>query len=243
MKQNRIISALKTGRKALGCVFMFPSADLVELAGIAGFEFVHLDGEHGTFTPESIDAMCRAADAAGLTVTARTPGLDTAIINLYLDRGVQGIIGPHIETVEEAQKLVDSCRFGPDGARSWGGGRGTFYNDVTSIEDAYNTRLSFMEEANQNILVVAQLETKKSFDNIDAILGVSGIDAFTHGPHDLAQSMGFHGDPEHPKVVETMRGASERIRRGYGKMWSDITKVAYAHQLFLSASRNFIKGG
>jgi len=242
MEINRIVSAIKAGRKAQGCVLMFPSADLVELAGIAGFEFVHLDGEHGTFTPESLDAMCRAAGAAGMTVTARTPGIDPAVINLYLDRGVWGIVGPHIETAAEAKALVDACRFGPDGDRSWGAGRATFYNDPVSIKDATGSRLPVMKQANENMLVIAQLETVKGFDNIEAILKVKGIDAFTHGPNDLAQSMGLPGQPEHPRVVEAMKQANKRIRDGGGTLWSDLTTTAYAHQLFLDASRAFIKG-
>ncbi|MDA1189145.1 MAG: aldolase/citrate lyase family protein [Chloroflexi bacterium] len=241
MKPNRIVTALKEGRKASGCILMFPSTDLVDLAGIAGFEFIHLDGEHGSFSPESLDAMCRAAEAAGLSVTARTPGLDPAIINLYLDRGVQGIIGPHIETAEEAKALVDACRFGPDGDRSWGGGRATFYNDPASIKDEHGSRLHIMKQANDNMLVIAQLETIKGFSNIESILKVKGIDGFTHGPNDLAQSMGLPGQPEHPTVIEAIGDANRRIHAGGGKMWGDLTDTTYAHQLFLSASRVFLK--
>ena len=87
---------------------------------LAGFDFIHLDGEHGLFSPESIDEMCRVADGFGLTVTARVPDIRASTINQFLDRGVMGVMGPHVETAEEAQALVDACRYVPDGQRSWG---------------------------------------------------------------------------------------------------------------------------
>jgi 4-hydroxy-2-oxoheptanedioate aldolase len=241
MKTNAILARSREGKKATGCTLMFPSADLVELAGIAGFDFVHLDGEHGTFSPESVDAMCRAADAAGLTVTARVPSHDPSVINLYLDRGVQGIVAPHVETQAEARAIVAACRFGPQGDRSWGAGRATRYNDPRSIADEKGSRLPLMQRANAEMLVVAQLETKKALDDLDAILAVEGIDAFTYGPNDLAQSLGLPGQPDHATVAEAMRRATDRIHARGRKMWSDLTAAVMAHQLFLDASRKFVE--
>lgn len=241
MKSNAILTRSREGKKAAGCTLMFPSADLVELAGIAGFDFVHLDGEHGTFSPESVDAMCRAAEAAGLTVTARVPSHDPSVINLYLDRGVQGIVAPHVETQAEAKALAAACRFGPQGDRSWGAGRATRYNDPRSIADDKGSRLPFMRRANAEMLLVAQLETKRALDDLDAILAVEGIDAFTYGPNDLAQSFGLPGQPDHPTVADAMRKATERIHSRGRKMWSDLAVTANAHQLFLDASRKFVE--
>ena len=126
VRRNNILAKNRQGQKGLGCGLVFPSAEIVELIGMnGGFDHVNLDGEHGLFSPESIDAMCRVADGYGLTVTARVPNIDSSTINRFLDRGVMGILGPHIETAEQAKALVDACRFTPDGQRSWGGGRGT----------------------------------------------------------------------------------------------------------------------
>ena len=126
-RTNKIIEKNKKGKKGVGLGLLYPSAEAIEIIGmLGGFDFVHLDGEHGLFSPESIDEMCRVADGFGLTVTARVPDISGSTINLFLDRGVTGIMGPHIETAEEAQGLVDACLFGPDGQRSWGGGRGNY---------------------------------------------------------------------------------------------------------------------
>ena len=134
-RKNNILEKNRQGKKGLGLSLVFPSAEAIELVGmLGGFDFVNLDGEHGLFSPESIDAMTRVADGYGLTTIARVPGRNPAVINQYLDRGVIGILGPHIETGEEAKALVDACRFTPEGERCWCGGLGTFYNDPTHID-------------------------------------------------------------------------------------------------------------
>ena len=77
VRKNNILEKNRQGKKGLGCGLIFPSAEIVELIGmVGGFDYINLDGEHGLFSPESIDAMCRAADGYGLTVTARVPNLE-----------------------------------------------------------------------------------------------------------------------------------------------------------------------
>ena len=241
MKKNNIIEKARDGRMAYGCSLVFPSAELVELLGMAGLDFVNLDGEHGLFSPESVDSMCRAADAAGLTVTARVPAVEASVINQFLDRGVQGIVGPHVDNAEQARALVDACRYAPDGHRSWGGGRGTLYNDSSTIGGEAGTNTDFMAKANREMLVIAQLETLEAVENLDAILAVAGIDAFTHGPNDLAQSMGFPGQPEHPRVVEVERQINDRVHAEGRKIASDLFVHVYAPDLILDAARRFLE--
>ena len=240
MITNNIVRKMERGETARGCVLAFPSAELVELLGIAGFDFIHVDGEHGSFSPDSVDAMCRAAAGAGLTTTARVPSLEPSVINQFLDRGVLGIVGPHIETADQARILAGACRFGPRGDRSWGAGRGTLYNDPASIEDSSGSRVKLMDRANSQMLVVAQLETVTAIDNLEAILDVDGIDAFTYGPNDLAQSMGQPGQPGHPDVVKLMRTTTDRIHSAGRKMQSDIQETVYAPAMILEGARRFL---
>jgi len=103
MRSNKILARMKEGRPATGCQLAFPSAALIELLGIADLDFVLLDGEHGTFSWESLEDMCRVADLAGITAIARVPNIEESTILRYLDRGVQGILGPGIDTGEQAR--------------------------------------------------------------------------------------------------------------------------------------------
>ena len=135
MIENTILNANRTGRKAL--VFSMTYQDLwaVEAAAQVGFDAVALDGEHGAFSPADVDDIVRVANGYGLSVMARVQNIQPNTLNLWLDRGIQGVVGPHIESQEEAQQLADACLFPPDGWRSWGGGRGTEFNDTHVLNE------------------------------------------------------------------------------------------------------------
>ena len=144
MIENSIMRQNRAGKKAVGFGLIFPSMQLVEIAAQCGFDSINVDGEHGHFTPESVDEICRVANGYGMSVTARVPNINSDTINLFLDRGVQGIVGPHIDTVEQAQMLADACLFPPDGQRSWGGGRGTEFGDTEKL-DCHGRQTGFRE--------------------------------------------------------------------------------------------------
>ena len=185
--------------------------------------------------------MVRAADGYGLTVTARVPSLTSSTINQFLDRGVIGVLGPHVDNAEQAKQLVDACRFVPDGQRSWGGGRGTFYNDGGLIDQPGLRRTEYMELANNEMLVMAQLETATAFSNLDEILEVDGIDAFAWGSNDLAQSMGLPGQPDHPDVKAAEASVADRIHAAGRKMSYDISSAINLPELILSGARAYLE--
>ena len=112
--------------------------------------------------------------------TCRVSNIDADRINLYLDRGVQGVTGPHINDGAQAQAFADACLFptrdgGPSGRRSWGSGRGTEHGDSVLLEERYGGQAGFMEWSNRNMIVQAQIEAKEGWDNLDEILAVPGI--------------------------------------------------------------------
>jgi 2-keto-3-deoxy-L-rhamnonate aldolase RhmA len=238
---NVIIERAASGEKSLGCWLTFPSTQIVELAALAGFHFVQIDGEHGPFDPDDIEQTCLAAQAVGLTVTARPPSINPAILVEYLDRGVQGIMGPHVETPEEATAFVRACRFGPEGERSWGGGRALHYNDPASVQVEDGTRTGLMSAANAEIVLIAQLETELALASIDDLMAVPGIDYFAFGPNDLAQSMGMPGRPDDPAVRSAMAETVARVHAAGRKMMTDDTAMTYAYALLLEAGRAFVE--
>ena len=241
VRPNAIVDRAARGERSLGCWLTFPSTQIVELIALAGFHFVQIDGEHGPFGPEDIERTCLAAEAAGLTVTARTPSLEPGVINTYLDRGVQGIMGPHVETAGDARALVGACRFAPEGERSWGAGRALGFNDPASVEGPDGTCRDVMARANAEMLVIAQLESGEAIDAIDELLAVPGIDYFAFGPNDLAQSMGLAGRPDDPAVARAMAEAAGRVHAAGRRMMTDDMSVAYAHALVLEGGRAFVQ--
>ena len=129
MKQpNRIKAAMRAGRKAYGYNLSFPSPWVIDILGKLDFDFVFIDGEHGPFGLDQLEDLCRTAERYNVTTIARVPDIGSSTILRYLDRGIMGILGPHIATEADARQLVRACHFGPLGERSFGANRGTDYN-------------------------------------------------------------------------------------------------------------------
>ena len=235
MRVNNVVTRMREGRMAYGLNLSFPSTTLIELGGRVGFEFVTFDSEHGPFTVDLLDDLCRIADMAGLTPMARVPDIEHPTILRFLDRGIMGITGPHIIDADRARKLATACRYVPRGARSFGSGRGAYFGDVESLP-------GYMEHTNDNILVIAQLEDIQVLDNIDEILAVDGIDLYASGAQDIAQSMGLPGQPNHPRVQEFEKQVRDAVHAAGKQMADDVMTSARAANLFMDGARAFLEG-
>jgi 2-keto-3-deoxy-L-rhamnonate aldolase RhmA len=129
---------------------------------------------------------------------------------------------------------VRACYFGPFGERSFGANRGTDYN--AGIPD----KAAYYREANEQMLVCALLEDVAVLDNLDAILAVPGIDLYSIGPNDFAQSLGYPGQPDHPEVVTAMQEITRRIQQAGGMMQRDVMEGAWVSDMLLAAGRRIL---
>ncbi len=229
MRTNNIVAKIAAGETPAGFTIRFPSATIVEMMAAAGFDYVMFDSEHGPFTTADIEEMCRACDAVGLTPMARVPNIHNSTILRFLDRGIMGVMGPHINTKEQAQALADSCRYVPDGHRSFGSGRGSRFGRNAS-------RTEYMKHFNQNAVVIAQLEDVAVLDDLDGILSVSGIDYFTSGAQDIAQSLGLPGQGEHPKVLEFEKTVRDAVHAAGRQMATDVMINITIDDVFFDAA-------
>jgi 4-hydroxy-2-oxoheptanedioate aldolase len=240
MIENSILKKNRQGLKALVLALEWPVVEAVELAARVGFDAISLDGEHGAFTSDTIDKIVRVAHGYGMSVTARVPSIDPWQINLWLDRGLQGILGPHIESAAECQALVDACLFPPDGKRSWGGGRGTLFNEDAEIIARHGGKLGFATWTNANMIVSAQMESKKAYDNLDEILAVKGLTYLAGGPNDFAASLGHPGEPDHPERQRLTADAEKRARAAGKKAGDDMQVTMPFKDLLLASGRAFV---
>ena len=217
MIENRILERTSRGEKALGLNMSEPSEELVELAGRMGLDFVHFDGQHSPFSPEAVDRLCRVADGFGITPTMRVPDHQESTILSYLDRGIRQITVPNLQTKEEALALVKYSFYAPIGLRS-----------ATSLRTAFNLeadRPKLFADVNANTMLVPQLESATALDNLDEILTVDGIDYFTKGLEDLAQSMGLPGQHTHPRVQQAWQEAQDRVRAAGKGFLEDVSET------------------
>lgn len=193
--RNLMKEKIKRGEPAFGASIMFPSPQIVEMIGHAGFDWVLLDLEHGSIGPADLELMAMAADAVGITAIARPRSNSSSDIQAVMDRGVKGVQVPHITSKAEAERAVSAVKFGPEGSRGLAAGtRPDRWGLGGKMED-------FVAEANAQSLVCIQIEDAEALPYVDDILTVPGIDVFFIGPSDLSQSMGYPGDPKAPAVA------------------------------------------
>lgn len=232
---NKILAAIREERKAYGIRLTIPSPELVDMLFNVAPDFILIDYEHGVFDLPSIENICRAAELIGATAIARVPDISGGTIVHMLDRGVQGIIGAHVASRQDAEALVKHCLYAPDGRRSFGGARGSHYQDgITDLN-------SYMRACNDQILIGAMLESREAIDVLDEILDVERINYFMFGPADFAQDMGFPGENDHPVVQKIMRETADHVRRKGRLMREDIMKVRNVKDIIISGAREFLK--
>jgi 2-keto-3-deoxy-L-rhamnonate aldolase RhmA len=207
MRDNPMKEMIRAGRPALGCSLMFPSPQLVEMLGHAGFDWVLLDCEHGSLSPADVEIMAMAANAVGITPIARPRSNSAADIQSVMDRGVSGVQIPHIDTRADAVRAVAAVKFGAgDGHRGLAAGtRPDNWGLGAKMPD-------FTAAANARSLVCVQLESAEAIRHAKDILTVPDIDVFFIGPSDLSQSMGFPGDPKAPPVAAAITDTLALIR-------------------------------
>lgn len=205
MRTNRMKALIAAGRPALGCSVMIPSAQVVEMLGHAGLDWVLIDMEHGTIGLESAELMVMAAEAAGITPIIRPRSNAPAEITAAMDRGAMGVQVPHVNSAADARAAVAAVKFGPGAMRGLAAGtRPDGYGLGGRMDE-------FAAAANAQSLVCVQIEHAAAVANIDEILTVAGVDVFFIGPSDLSQSMGHPGDPKAPPVKQAIDATLARI--------------------------------
>lgn len=191
---------------------------MVELAGHTGFDFVLIDTEHGPTGGDLLDHHIRAADSAGIGTVVRVGSLNRAEIARALDAGAVGVALPQIETAEQAHVAVSYALYPPRGLRglatsTHAGAQGTHPLD------------GHLRRAQNETLVITQIETPLGLENAEEILAVEGVSAAWFGFNDLSILLSStHPAPE--KLEETLLDASQRLAaacRATGKPFFVIT--------------------
>ncbi|MFP6680016.1 MAG: aldolase/citrate lyase family protein [Dehalococcoidia bacterium] len=239
---NRVVNALREGRKAYGFQLTFPAPQIIDIMGTLDLDYVWLDCEHGPFSLQDVENACRAAEAVGMTPIARVPSIQSHVVLQYLDRGMKGIVGPHIATKADAEQLVRACKFGPEGQRSYGANRGSGHNVMEIGPEGWGDRRNYYKNANDNMLVGALLEDAQVIEELDGILEVDGIDYFGVGHHDFGQSIGKPGMGDSPEVQQVQANIYERIRNGGGRVGDDFLVSNWVHEMLLHGGRQIIEG-
>lgn len=187
---------LQRGDLCIGTFLLFLSGgDVVQFFAGLGFDFLILDMEHGALDFGRARETIHAARACGIAPLVRVSEVQYPLVTRALDAGAEGIVLPRVERQQQCRDLVRFARFQPDGER----GLTTFagHNDFTPVADV----AAFVARRNRDILLFVQIETRLGLENMTSILSEPGIDGCLVGTGDLAFSLGFPGQTNHPEVL------------------------------------------
>lgn len=201
MKQ--FIEKIKEGKTQFGFSISYPAPGILERVG-KDWDWVWIDGQHGQLDYQEILNLIRVCELMELPAIARVPSHDSGIIGMFLDAGANGIIVPLVNTVEEAKAIVNAAKFPPLGERSFGGRR---------IIDR-NSR-EFYHTANEDTLLIAQIETPGAVENAEAIAAIDGIDALFLGPDDILLRRGV--SMAIPRTKEILGNDMEAVAQASNK--------------------------
>ncbi len=230
---NTFKRALQNRQAQIGFWLNLANPYSTEICAGAGFDWLLIDGEHSPNDLRSILAQLHViAGYPGSHPVARIPVGDTALIKQYLDLGIQSLLVPMVDTPEQAQALVQACRYPPDGIRGVAGSRAARWGRYPN----------YASEANAQVCLLVQAETRLALSNLDAIVATEGVDGVFIGPADLSASMGHLGNPGHAEVQAAIGDAIGRITRA-GKAAGILTAdTALAHQ-YLALGATFVAVG
>ncbi|MGE3912149.1 MAG: HpcH/HpaI aldolase/citrate lyase family protein [Chloroflexota bacterium] len=198
IRPNRIKQKLAAG-EIVTILAGAGDADTIDSWGPIGADGIWLEGEHGPVDFGDIADLTRACDLWGMTSILRLHQNEYGVIYRALDRGVQGVVIPHVNNKAEAENVVNAAKFAPIGKR------GLFVS-----RQGYGVP-DYVKVANDHTLLIILIEDIAAIEKLDEILSVDHIDVFFVAPSDLAASMGHIGDIGHPDVRAALDGALKKI--------------------------------
>jgi 4-hydroxy-2-oxoheptanedioate aldolase len=200
---NRLRQIWDEGRTALGVIATIPSVQVVQALAQTPLDFIVIDMEHGAIDAGAAHTMIVATSGTRLVPLVRIAASTGWHAKLPLDLGAMGICFPMTTLIQDAQTAARAVRYPPNGDRFWG----PFY---ASMRYGLSPR-EYQDMANQEILAIGTIEHVDSLATIKEVVATPGLDLLFIGPGDLATSMGFGGQTDHPDVQAAMMALETAI--------------------------------
>lgn len=176
---------LRDGEPVVGNWLSMSDPAVAEISSGLGFDFVMIDTEHTPSSLETVANLVRGVEAGGdAAPLVRVPWNDHVRVKRVLDIGPAGLMSPMVATADEAESFVDAARYPPEGRRGVAAARASKYG----LEFP-----EYVDRANDDLVLVTQIESEQAVANAGEIAAVDGIDALFVGPADLSRSLGDLG--------------------------------------------------
>jgi 2-keto-3-deoxy-L-rhamnonate aldolase RhmA len=222
---NRVKRGLAAGRPTVGAWLSLCSPLAAEAMGDAGFDWLLIDMEHGPGDYQTLLAQLQAIQGSDAIPLVRVQANDAAVIKRVLDLGAYGVMIPWVASRAECEAAVRACRYPPAGIRGMAGGHRAGGFGRLAAE--------YWRRANEEILIIVQIETVGALEAVDEILAVPGVDVAFIGPADLSAALGHPGDSKHPEVQAAIARIEAAARRAgvalatISRSWED-ARALYA---------------
>ena len=182
---------LLAGKKLIGIWSSLANEITTEALGVAGFDWVVLDGEHSPNNVRTFITQLMALKDSPTAPVVRPTCNNAAEIKLLLDSGFYNFLIPFVESADEACSAVSATRYPPQGIRGV---------SVSQRSNRYGTVPDYFKNVNQHICVMVQIESRAGVAAVKDIAAVEGVDCIFVGPSDLAAALGHLGNASHPEV-------------------------------------------
>ena len=205
MRKNRLKEIFQSGKAAVNGWLQIPNSFTAELMANQNWDSLTLDMQHGVIDYPNAVGMLQAISSTQVVPMARVNWNEPGQIMKILDAGAYGIICPMVSNKKEAENFVNACMYPPNGYRSYGPIRGLVYGGP-----------DYADQANNEILKFAMIETKESLENLDEIMKTPGLDGIYIGPADLSLAVGQQPSfdkPEGDPVYEVIMRILEHTKK------------------------------
>lgn len=228
-RENTLKRKLAARQKVLGCWISTCSPIVAEIIGLAGYDFVIIDHEHGPGGLESAIGILQALSSTPTTALMRVPWNDPVYLKRALDIGVEGVMIPMVESGEQARAAVAACLYPPAGIR------GCASRLIRGSEFGIRNE-DYLARINQELVIMCQIESAAAVDSVADMAPIDGIDVLFIGPNDLAGSIGKPGqtaDPEARALIERAEQAVKDSGKAMatvpyaGMSWQDLFDRGY----------------
>lgn len=202
MPRNNFKHRLTQPGAQAGCWLSLGSHAAAEICAGAGFDWVLIDTEHSPNDLGSVHHQLHAVSGYPVSALVRPPWNDTVVIKRLLDLGVQTLLIPFVQTVEEAKAAVAAVRYPPRGVRGV---------STNSRANRFGRVKDYFAKVDAEMCLLLQVESRSALAQVEAIAAVDGVDGVFIGPQDLAADFGHHGNPGHPEVRAAITDGIARI--------------------------------
>jgi 4-hydroxy-2-oxoheptanedioate aldolase len=199
--RNDFKRAIASQQRQIGFWTSSGSAAVVEMLGPAGYDWILLDTEHAPSELPDIVAQMRVLTGSSAEAIVRPAWNDLVLIKRFLDAGARTLLVPFVQNEDEAARAVRAMRYPPLGIRGV---------SVSTRANRYGRVADYLSNAQDELCLLVQLETRAALERLEAVAAVDGVDGVFIGPSDLAADLGHLGNPAHPDVQTAMRSAAER---------------------------------